>query len=105
MNENKYLHENKYLYTKKNIDNRNFSSFMLRIMTSLWVSFVRMCSKPPFEDYCYVNEDRLYNTSEYHEHSLPFSCSSKQVICSEDISYFIVLTDTLQLPSCRYGKP
>ena len=25
--------------------------------------------------------------SEYHEHPLPFSCSSKQVICSEDISY------------------
>ena len=62
MNENKYLHENKYLYTKKNIDNRNFSSSMLRIMTSLCVSFVRMCSKPLFEDYCYVNEDRLYNT-------------------------------------------
>ena len=39
-----------------------FSSSMLRIMTSLCVSFVRMCSKPLFEDYCYVNEDRLYNT-------------------------------------------
>ena len=25
--------------------------------------------------------------SEYHEHPLPFSCSPKQVICSEDISY------------------
>ena len=35
---------------------------MPRIMTSLCVSFVRMCTKPLFEDYCYVNEARLYNT-------------------------------------------
>ena len=42
--------------------NVHFSSSMLRIMTSLCVSFVRMSSKPLFEDYCYVNEDRLYNT-------------------------------------------
>ena len=39
-----------------------FSSSMLRLMTSLCVSFVRMRNKPLFEDYCYVNEDRLYNT-------------------------------------------
>ena len=39
-----------------------FSSSMLRIMTSLCISFVRMSSKPLFENYCYVNEDRLYNT-------------------------------------------
>ena len=31
---------------------------MLSIMTSLCVSFVRMCSKPLFEDYCYLNEDK-----------------------------------------------
>ena len=42
-------------------ENDAFSSSMLRIMTSLCVSFVRMCSKPLFEHYCYVNEDRLYN--------------------------------------------
>ena len=46
------------------------------IMTSLCVSFVRMCSKPLFEAYCYVNEDRLYNTGECHEHPLPDECRS-----------------------------
>ena len=42
-------------------------------MTSLCVSFVRMCSKPLFEDYCYVNEDSI-TPSEYHEHPLPDEC-------------------------------
>ena len=43
-------------------DNCNSPSPSGAIMTALCVSFVRMCSKPLFEDYCYVNEDRLYNT-------------------------------------------
>ena len=59
------IYESLYCSTKINpnsVKNSPFSSSMLRIMTSLCVSFVRMCSKPLFEDYCYVNEDRLYNT-------------------------------------------
>ena len=85
------------------VGERDFSSSMLRIMTSLCVSFVRMCSKPLFEAYCYVNEDRLYNTGECHEHPLPFSCSSKWVNCSEYIFKF-VLSCSLILPSFRYGR-
>ena len=32
-------------------------------------SFVRMCSKPLFEGYCYVNETSYITPNEYHEHS------------------------------------